>query len=252
MTPFDLNCDLGEGEPRAVTAALMSCISSANVACGGHAGTSESMQWCVRLAREHGCWLGAHPGLPGDFGRRNTPVTPAELRELILDQVGSLQSTATDAGVELHHIKLHGALYHAADADPDLAAAYLGLVAQRWPGVKVYARAGGTVAARAAQFDVAVRPEAFLDRSYRADGTLVPRSTAGALILDPHAIQTRIRELQTAGIIRAEDGTPLSLSPTTLCVHGDSPESTALVRLAALELGLPRHPGKLSPAPPAS
>src|SRR5256885_15204701 len=117
----DLNCDLGEGESVAKTRALMRSITSANVACGGHAGDVRSMETSVRLARQYGVRLGAHPGLPSQFGRGIVKLSPAQLELLLLHQIGALERIARFHHVKLHHIKLHGSLYHAADADPALA-----------------------------------------------------------------------------------------------------------------------------------
>ena len=130
---LDLNSDLGEGEPIARTRALMRWITSANVACGGHAGDAKSMQRCVRLAKQCGVRLGAHPGpwSRGDFGRSAIQITPEEFELLLLQQVGALERVARANGARLHHIKLHGALYHASEAQTEIGECYVKSVA-RW------------------------------------------------------------------------------------------------------------------------
>jgi len=128
---FDLNCDLGEGEALSKTRALMRLVTSVNVACGGHAGNARTMDTCVRLAKTQKIRLGAHPGLKTEFGRGLAEIALQELELLLLQQVGALEKIAGTAGMKLHHVKLHGSLYHATDTDPHLARAYLRSVA-RW------------------------------------------------------------------------------------------------------------------------
>src|SRR5215468_701897 len=145
---MDINCDLGEGEPLTRTRALMRWITSANVACGGHAGDVRSMRDCARLCHQHGVRLGAHPGWSagGDFGRGEVRLSADELELLLLQQVGALQRIAGEEGARLHHVKLHGALYHAAEADPSLARCYVQAIRQWWPNCRIYARPDGRVA----------------------------------------------------------------------------------------------------------
>jgi len=236
---FDLNCDLGEGESRARTRALMRAITSANVACGGHAGTETSMRLCVRLAKQCSVRLGAHPGAPGtkDFGRGGVKVTPDELESWLLEQVGSLQRVAREQGVRLHHIKLHGALYHASEADANVAHRYVEVVAEHWPRVKIFAQAGGRVATLAERTGVGVWGEAFLDRGYRDDGTLVLRAEPGALLTTIKEVIARAERLQAKGEVLSVSGKVLRLRPQTLCIHSDTPDA---VRLAGAVANLAR------------
>jgi UPF0271 protein len=159
---MDLNCDLGEGEPAARTRALMRWITSANIACGGHAGDAETMIDCLRLCAKHGVRAGAHPGFPnrGTMGRGEISITPAELRTLLLHQVGGLATLALAGNTPLTHIKLHGTLYHASDHSTALARAYLETVRAYWPELTIYARAGGMVAGLARRLRMPVWPEA--------------------------------------------------------------------------------------------
>jgi UPF0271 protein len=229
---LELNCDLGEGEPLARTRALMRWITSANVACGGHAGNAGTMQSCVRLAKEYGVKLGAHPGpwSRSDFGRGLVGLTPDELELLLLQQVGALERIARAGGVRLHHIKLHGSLYHASEDDESLGRRYAQSVAQWWPNVKIYARAGGNVARWAARAKVKICEEAFADRAYCEDGTLLPRNTPGALITDPGEVIERVRELLKSGELKSISGPRVRLFPATLCVHSDTPHSIEIAR----------------------
>lgn len=229
---LDLNCDLGEGESLARTRVLMRWITSANVACGGHAGNLGTMQHCVRLAKEYGVRLGAHPGpwSRSDFGRGAVSMTPDELELLLLQQVGVLERIAHAGGVRLHHIKLHGSLYHASEDDESLGRRYAQSVARWWPKTKIYARAGGNVARWAASGKVKFWEEAFADRAYREDGTLLQRNEPGALITDPDEAIERVRELLKSGEFKTVSGAGLRLRPKTLCVHSDTPHSTAIAR----------------------
>jgi UPF0271 protein len=231
---LDLNCDLGEGEPLARTRALMRSIHSANVACGGHAGTIESMRACARLAKNEGVRLGAHPGpwSRGDFGRGTAVVQPDELELLLVQQVGALDLVARSEGVRLHHVKLHGALYHAVEADPALARRYLQSVQRWWPRCVIYARAGGQVQriARASRSRVVVWGEAFADRGYREDGTLVPRSEPGAMVASLAEAVGRVQALAAGQPIRSVNGAPVRISARTVCVHGDGADAPKWTR----------------------
>lgn len=248
--PIDLNSDLGEGEPAVHTAALMAGIDSANIACGGHAGSVDTMSRCLDLAAHHGVHAGAHPGVPGTggFGRvAGARLSPGDLRALLHDQVGPLMALAAARlpGRELHHIKLHGALYHATDADPDLADAYLDEVARSWPGLRFYARAGGTVAREAEARGLPVWGEAFLDRGYAADGTLVPRNRPGALLTTVEEVRARLADLREREGCRAIDGRWIPLRARTFCLHGDTPR--ALDFLAAIRPGRCATAGRVPP-----
>lgn len=233
LAMLDLNCDLGEGEHPNRTRALMRQITSANVACGGHAGDLRSMARCVRLAREFGVRLGAHPGPPSraDFGRSVVQPSPAELARWIIEQAGSLQAIAQAQGLTLHHIKLHGALYHATEADAELALAYIHTVAEHFPGVIVYSRSGGLVARTARHAGLGVREELFADRAYLPDGGLVPRNEAHAVLTHPDQVLARLDLWLRSGQIETQGGDRIRLAAETLCVHGDTPGATALARV---------------------
>ena len=232
MVRYDLNCDLGEGEPFSRTQSLMRLITSANVACGGHAGNVVSMERCIRWAKQYRVHLGAHPGIPSEFGRADVGLNPSQVETWVLQQVGALQRLAAEQKVRLHHIKLHGALYHAVEQDARLASAYLNAV-QRWfPNTIIYARAGGRVSRLGGSRGIPVWQEGFLDRAYLEDGRLVPRSEPHALLLSSEEVKNRLRDLQEGLGIRTISGKRLYLEPKTLCIHGDTPQALALVRSA--------------------
>ncbi len=228
----DLNCDLGEGEPWEKTRALLAAVTSANIACGGHAGDASSMRAIVRECRGHGTRIGAHPGHTGAFGRVPVAITAEGLERLLEVQVGTLRGIAGEEGTGLSHVKLHGALYHQADAVRALGEATLRFVARSVPGAVVYAPPAGWMARLGPDLGVDVWSEGFLDRGYRDDGTLVPRSEAGALVAGVPAVRERVREWLETGEVRAVSGRRLRLPARTWCVHGDTPEAVAMLAAA--------------------
>lgn len=230
---LDLNCDLGEGEPWQKTQALMRVVTSVNIACGGHAGDVASMEGCLQLASARGVRVGAHPGAAGNFGRGELAIQPGELQLLVLHQVGALHRLCQKHRVRLHHVKLHGTLYHASDADAGLADAYLDLIRTCFPGLRLFARAGGRVAIRARQLGMRIWEEGFVDRHYEPDGTLVPRGKPGAMVRTSGAVAKRLREYLKTGRWCARDGTPIGLRFRTVCLHSDSPNAVAMAAVAA-------------------
>ncbi len=227
---WDLNCDLGEGEPWARTRALLRQITSANVACGGHAGDALTMERVVVEAKALGVRLGAHPGVPGAFGRGEVTLSPRQLQTLVLQQVGALDLLARRHGSRLHHIKLHGALYHAVENDEALGRAYVDAVIRWFPKVKIYARAGGLILTLAREVGVAAWAEGFIDRAYCANGQLVPRNQDGALLTRTQEITQRLREWRQTGGWKSLEGSWVAVPAQTLCLHGDTPGAVALAR----------------------
>jgi UPF0271 protein len=234
---MDRNCDLGEGEPVARTRALMRWITSANVACGGHAGELASMTACARLSRQYGVRLGAHPGVPApdSFGRGAVNLEPRELELLLLQQIGVLERVARREGVRLSHVKLHGSLYHASDADDALARIYLQTIRRWWPRCVVFARAGGLVASLGARYGLTLWEEGFADRAYRPDGTLVPRDTPGALLTNRQEVIEQVRRMRLKNEVRSACGARVRLRVKTVCLHSDTPGAVALARALARE-----------------
>jgi 5-oxoprolinase (ATP-hydrolysing) subunit A len=238
MQRIDLNCDLGEGA--AGEAELMALVTSANIACGGHAGDETTMRASVELALRHGVGIGAHPGYADreHFGRRERAVTASEVRGLVLAQTRALQVIAHAQHAVLGHVKPHGALYNQAARDPVLAGAVVDAVAELDAGLVLFAPAGSVLLTAALEKGLPVASEVFADRSYQPDGSLTPRTRPEALIMDERAAVAQVLRLVREGKVRAVDGTEVALSADTVCVHGDGPHALALVRALRRELEL--------------
>ena len=226
----DINCDLGEGEPASRRRALLHSVTSVNIACGGHAGDVASMRLCVRDALEYRVRVGAHPALNDreNFGRSATAITPHALELLLLQQIAALEKIARAESATVHHVKLHGALYHLTESDARLRATYLSMIKTFWPKLRIFARAGGRVIADAKTARLEAWPEGFLDRGYLQDGSLVPRTEANA-ILTPSEFTRRL-----ARIARGE--LPAAAEVRTWCIHSDTPGSVKIAQLAKREL----------------
>ena len=186
------------------------------------------MEACVRLAKQYNVRVGAHPGLRSNFGRGKILIQPRELELLLLQQTSALECIARAHELKLHHIKLHGSLYHATEATERLARAYL-LAVRRWYSKSiVYARAGGRVAALAPRVGVRVWEEAFADRAYESDGSLVARSWPAAIISDIREITKRVKQLIEEKTVLSRSGTLLRMAARTLCVHSDTPRAVEI------------------------
>jgi UPF0271 protein len=238
MRTVDLNCDLGEEAGQ--DAALMPLVSSANIACGAHAGNAATMAATVALARRHGTAIGAHPGFADreNFGRVERPVGPAEAARLVNEQIAAL---ARFAGADLRHVKLHGALYNQVARDPALAAAVADGLAAEWPGLVVLALAGSEFVRAARRRGLTVAEEVFADRTYRADGSLTPRSRTDALIHDEETAVAQVRRMVREGRVRSVDGGDATVRADTVCVHGDGARAAAFaarLRVALAECGV--------------
>lgn len=238
ITTIDLNCDMGESFGRytlGADAALMPLITSANIACGYHAGDPTVMQATLQLAAQHGVAAGAHPGWPDlqGFGRREMTCSPAEVEAIVLYQIGALAAFARAGGVELGHVKPHGALYNQAARDPALAAAVARAVQHFSRDLALVGLAGSHSLAAAAELGLRVAAEAFPDRAYLPDGSLMPRSQPGAVLDSPAEVAQNAVRLAREGIAAH----PID----TLCLHGDSPralENALAVRAALQEAGI--------------
>ncbi|TDN90618.1 5-oxoprolinase subunit PxpA [Microbacterium sp. BK668] len=232
MASIDLNADLGEtvdGVPTADDEAMFAVVSSASVACGGHAGDAVSMRTAVERASRFGVAVGAHPSYPdrAGFGRVRIALDPVDLRAAIVGQVAALVA----AGADVRYVKPHGALYHAVASDRGEADAVAAAIAQLSGALgrplPVLGLHGEIVAAAEAHGLPFVR-EAFLDRGYRPDGTLVPRGEPGALLAAPALVAARAVRLARDGVVDAVDGSELRADAASLCVHGDSPAAVAM------------------------
>ena len=226
---IDLNADVGEGDPESDNA-LLALVSSANVACGLHAGNPHTMRATLALAVKQGVAIGAHPGYDDrtNFGRRPMQLSAAEIKDLILYQLGAFEAIARAAGAIGNHVKPHGALYNQAETDGALAEAIVNAVRAFDPNLRLVGRAGSAMAGAAAAAGHPFTPEAFADRRYRADGSLLSRSQPGAVLTDPEEVARQVRSLVTQGEVVASDGSHLPIAFETLCLHGDTPGSALL------------------------
>lgn len=226
MNRIDLNADLGEsfGPWRmGDDAGVMPWISSANVACGFHAGDPAIMYATVALCARHGVAIGAHTSLPDlqGFGRREIKVSPGDVYAQTLYQLGALHGFARAAGTHLHHVKPHGALYNMAARDHGLADAIAHAVRDYDPSVSLVGLAGSALIGAGRNQGLSVQSEGFCDRRYRADGSLTPRSEPGAVIDDIDEAVAQAVSIATRGEAVAGNGTKVSMKVDTLCVHGD-------------------------------
>lgn len=243
---IDLNGDVGESFGAyeiGHDAALIPVLTSANVACGFHAGDPGVMRATVVLAREHAVSVGAHPGFPDlvGFGRREIKATPREVEDLVAYQIGALAAIAAAQGVRLRHVKPHGALYNMAARDSDLADAIARATAAVDRSLLLFGLPGSKSVEAAVRHGVKPVSEAFADRAYRPDGTLVPRSEPGAVIDDSDAVVARAVGIARDRVVRAADGTRVPLDVETICVHGDTPGAAALasrIRAALISAGI--------------
>jgi UPF0271 protein len=213
-------------------AEVMSTITSANIACGYHAGDPAVMRATVRLARSHGVAVGAHPGLPDlvGFGRREMQISPDEVGGMVLYQLGALEAVARAEGVRLQHVKPHGALYNMAARDVSLADAIARAVRAFDPSLILFGLAGSPMLASGEAAGLRVASEVFADRAYQRDGSLASRQIAGSVIHDADAVAARAVRMVRDGNVVATSGEVISLRADTICIHGDTPGAAALAR----------------------
>lgn len=236
----DLNADVGESEGQdSADAALMPYITSANVACGVHAGNVAVMAKTVALACDHGVAVGAHPGLNdrSNFGRRELLVRTDEVRELITSQVGALAEIAARLGAQVRHVKPHGALYNMAARDISIATAIAGAVADIDRSLTLVGLGGSALIIAGKAVGLQTASEAFADRAYLANGFLDSRSAPGAVLHDADAVAARAVAMVREQRVVAVDGTTLPVSVDTICIHSDTPGAATLAQhvRAALE-----------------
>lgn len=232
---IDLNCDMGEGFGRydiGQDAEAMPLISSANVACGFHASDPGTMHRTVRLAKEHGVAVGAHPSFPDrvGFGRREMSASPAEIRDDVMYQVGALLAFCKAEGVPLRHVKPHGALYNLAAREIEVATAIAAAVRSVDPSLFLVCLCGSILVDAAKEAGLPYAEEAFADRGYRKDGKLVPRRERGAVLTEPAEVAERVVRMVRDGEVTTVDGAVISIDPKTVCVHGDTPGAVELLR----------------------
>ena len=232
---IDLNCDMGEGYgawPLGQDEALLDLVTSANIACGFHAGDPATMARTVRWAVAKGVALGAHPSLPDlqGFGRRAMAVSPAEVRDLVLYQLGALDAFARAAGGRLRHLKAHGALYNMAARDRALADAIAGAVRDFDPALVLVGLSGSEQIKAGQALGLACASEVFADRGYEPDGSLTPRGRPDAMIEDEDLAVARVLRMVREGRVASRTGADVPLQADTVCIHGDHPKALAFAR----------------------
>ncbi|WP_299946553.1 5-oxoprolinase subunit PxpA [uncultured Microbulbifer sp.] len=232
---IDINCDLGEGSDISSCgrdASIMPFISRCNIACGGHAGSPEIMRLSIANALQHQLQIGAHPGYPDrvNFGRKSIKLSRNELLDSLQDQIGLLRTFIAEAGAELDHIKLHGALYNDAESNEELAEQILIFFAQEYPNMKIVGLANGAMEAVGKKFNTAFIREGFMDRRYLSKKKLAPRALPGSVITDPKSCLDQALALARGETFSGYRGAPIQLSVDTICLHGDTPTAPIIAK----------------------
>jgi UPF0271 protein len=232
---IDLNADIGEafGSARIFEdASVLELVSSANIACGFHAGDATTMRDTVNAAKLRGVTIGAHPSYPdiSGFGRREIGLSPKQISFHVAYQLRVLRDICGAQNAKLSYVKPHGALYNRAARDSDAAAAIVEAIREVETSLTLLGLAGSEMARAAERGGIAFASEAFADRAYKPDGTLVPRDEEGAVIHDVRSAVQRAVMLVKGKTITADDGTELHIAAQSLCVHGDNPEAAAMLR----------------------
>jgi UPF0271 protein len=240
MQTVDLNCDMGESFGAWTLGndvALLPFITSANIACGYHAGDPAVMKATVRAALRHNVALGAHPGLPdlAGFGRRNMDISPEEAFDMTVYQLGALQGVAKAEGGTLHHLKPHGALYNMAATNAALAQAIAEAVYKVQPELVLYGLAGSELTKAGEKLGLRTAHEVFADRTYQANGTLTPRRQPDALIGSAEAAITQVLRMVQGGV-RTQQGTDVAIRADTVCLHGDGAHALEFAQRLHTEL----------------
>ena len=235
MKKVDLNCDLGESFGNytcGMDASVIPHISSANVACGFHAGDPLVMQNTVALAANHGTAVGAHPGFPDlvGFGRRNMAVSSAELKAMVIYQVGALKTFCSARGITLQHVKPHGALYNMAAKDRKLADAICEAIAEVDSNLILLGLSGSEMLKAAEAKGLRCASEVFANRAYEPDGSLTPRSLEGSVITDEEEAISRVLQMVTEGTVVARNGQIIPIRADSICLHGDGVKAVEFAR----------------------
>ncbi|MEM0933475.1 MAG: 5-oxoprolinase subunit PxpA [Bacteroidota bacterium] len=241
MEPWyiDINCDLGEGIGN--EAQILPLISSCSIACGGHAGNKDTLFEIMRLAKEHGVQVGAHPSYPDkvNFGRKTMDISFHDLKKSLHQQLHLFQAVSEELNVPVSHIKPHGALYNQVAKDESLALFFLEVVKNTGLCKRIYAPYGSVIADLAAKEGIAVSFETFGDRNYTEDGNLVSRTNPNALILQPKRVLQHILPMIKKGALFTMFQKKIETRTDTICIHGDT--ETALKILLYLSKELPKH-----------
>jgi UPF0271 protein len=237
-TRIDLNCDMGEGAGNEES--LMPFISSANIACGYHAGDEGEMKRVVELCLQHGVAIGAHPSFADrqNFGRKEMNLSQAELIDLVSEQLSILDNIVRQSGSRLHHVKPHGALYNMAAKDDALAGGLVKAIKTFNPMLILYGLAGSVMICKSRELGLKFAEEAFADRRYMPDGSLVPRPDPAALINDPAEAVQQVLGIALEQQLFAVTGEKLLIKAGTICIHGDGPQAVPFAK--AISLALPQ------------
>jgi len=215
------------GEGCANDAELMTFVSSANIACGSHAGDIDTMKRTVELALANGVAIGAHPGYPDreGFGRQPMSLSPKEVFEIVQEQIATLIGVCDELGAALHHVKPHGALYNQAAKDRELAASIAEAVRGIDAALVLYGLSGSALIYEGKAAGLMTASEVFADRTYSSDGTLTPRSEPGALITELEQSILQIFQMIELGTVASTSGENIAIESATICVHGDGPNA---------------------------
>ncbi len=235
MRTVDLNCDMGESfgvYKLGSDDEVIQNISSANIACGFHAGDPQIMDYTVKLAKKHGVAVGAHPGFADlkGFGRRRIDIAPEELEKELIYQIGAMQGFCKANGVKMVHVKAHGALNNIASINKELAFTIARSIKAVDPGLIFVALAFSEMEKAGREEGLNVAREGFADRAYDSEGMLVSRKQPGAVIHDPEMVVERVLRMVQEGKVRTVSGEDIDINPDTICVHGDNPEAVELTR----------------------
>jgi UPF0271 protein len=236
---IDLNCDMGEGCGN--DAALMDYVSSANIACGYHAGDAATMEKTVEIALEKGVSIGAHPGYPDreNFGRTAMSMSAKDIIAIVTDQVSALGYIIQKMGGTLAHVKPHGALYNQAARDAELAAAIAEAVLAFDPALVLFGLSGSVSITEGERSGLTVASEVFADRTYQRDGSLTPRNSPGALILETESSVAQAMQMLTSGTVTTLAGETIPIRAETICLHGDGEHAVEFA--AAIYQSLNEH-----------
>ncbi|HJW17796.1 MAG TPA: 5-oxoprolinase subunit PxpA [Flavisolibacter sp.] len=230
LRAIDINCDMGEGMGN--DEALMPFITSANVACGFHAGNGETIRHTIELAKLYHCRIGAHPSFRDKefFGRRELHIPPDKLYAIVIEQIIKMDMIAREKGVKLHHVKPHGALYNMAARDPAIARIIAQTVKDFDESLVIYGLSGSHLITEAKAMGLQTASEAFADRTYRDDGSLTPRTQAHALIEQEGECLQQVMQMIEDGTVTTITGRVIPIEVETICIHGDQRKAVSFAR----------------------
>ena len=236
MRVIDLNCDMGEGCGN--DAALMDYVSSVNIACGAHAGDTQTMRKTVETAVSKGIAIGAHPGYPDreNFGRIPMNLTHTDIHNLMVDQVAALKDVCDEFAADLRHVKPHGALYNQSARDPELARVIANAVLSISKDLILFGLSGSQSIDEAKQLGLRTASEVFADRTYMPDGSLTPRTDANAMITDARVAATQVLQMITKRTVTATGDVEVPITADTVCIHGDGQNALAFAATIHREL----------------